>query len=85
MTDSPGASSSPLLDAKEFDEPSVFTPEALLENARRQKDLPERSVPDICLLDPDGDIVRQLKATGEAYKGQLPRGQAPRLVSELPR
>ncbi len=70
MTDSPGASSSPLFDAKEFDEPSVFTPEALLENARRQKDLPERSVPDICLLDPDGDIVRQLKATGEAYKDE---------------
>lgn len=68
MTDSPGSSSSPLFDAKGFDEPSVFTPEALLENARRQKDLAERSVPDICLLDPDGDIVRQLKAAGEANK-----------------
>ena len=70
MTDSPGSNSSPLFDAKEFDEPSVFTPEALLENARRQKDLPERSVPDICLLDPDGDIVRHLKATGEANKDE---------------
>jgi uridine phosphorylase len=66
MTDSSDSDSSPLLEAKEFDESSVFTPGALLENARRQKDLPKRSVPDICILDPDGDIVRQLTATGEA-------------------
>jgi len=68
MTDSSDSDSSPLFEAKEFAEPSVFTPEALLENARRQKDLSKRSVPDICLLDPDGDIVRQLMATGEARK-----------------
>jgi len=70
MTDSLGPDSSPLFDAKEFDEPSVFTPEALLESARRQKDLSERSVPDICILDPDGDIVRQLTAIGEARKDE---------------
>ena len=70
MTDSTDPDSSPLCEAKEFDESSVFTPEALLENARRQKDLPERSVPDICILDPDGDIVRQLTATGEAHKDE---------------
>lgn len=70
MTDSPDANSSPLFDAKEFDEPSVFTPEALLDSARRQKDLPERSVPDICILDPDGDIVCQLLATGDAEKDE---------------
>jgi uridine phosphorylase len=68
MTNSPDSNSSPLFEAKDFDEASVFTPEALLENARRQNDLPERSVPDICILDPDGDIVRQLRATGEAQK-----------------
>ena len=66
MTDSSESDSSPLLESKEFDESSVLTPEALLENARRQKNLPDRSVPDICILDPDGDIVRQLTATGEA-------------------
>ncbi len=66
MTDLSDSGPPPLLEAKEFDESSVFTPEALLENARRQKDLPKRSVPDICILDPDGDIVRQLTATGEA-------------------
>ena len=70
MTDSSDAEPSPLLDAKEFDEASVFTPEALLANARRQKDLPERQVPDICVLDPDGDIVHQLRATGEARKDE---------------
>ncbi|WP_246983331.1 nucleoside phosphorylase [Halorientalis marina] len=70
MTDSADPDSSPLFEAKEFDESSVFSPEALLENARRQKDLPERSVPEICILDPDGDIVRQLSATGEAHKDE---------------
>ena len=70
MTDSSDSDASPLLETKEFDEPSVFTPGALLENARRQKDLPDRSVPDICLLDPDGDIVRQLTASGETRKDE---------------
>jgi uridine phosphorylase len=70
MTDAPDSNASPLFEAKRFDEPSVFTPEALLENARRQKDLPERPVPDICILDPDGDIVRQLTATGDARKDE---------------
>ncbi|MFA9518662.1 hypothetical protein ACERIT_15880 [Halopenitus sp. H-Gu1] len=50
MTDSSEPRSSPLFEAKEFDESSVFTPGALLENARRQKDLPERPVPDIQYL-----------------------------------
>lgn len=70
MTDSPDANSSPLFDAKAFDDPSVFTPRALLDNARRQKDLPDRSVPDVCVLDPDGDIVRQLRAAGEARRDE---------------
>ncbi|SDY02664.1 nucleoside phosphorylase [Halobellus clavatus] len=68
MTDGPDSDSSPLFDAKEYDEPSVFTPKALLDNARQQKDLSERPVPDVCVLDPDGDIVRQLKAAGDARK-----------------
>ena len=59
---------SPLLGAKAFDEESVFTPESLVENARQQKGLPEEPVPEVCVLDPDGDIVRQLVATNEAYE-----------------
>ncbi len=44
--------------------PSVFRPEALLREARRQRCLPATPVPPICLLDPDGDVARHLLATG---------------------
>jgi len=70
VTDLSDSNASPLFEEKEFDEPSVFTPESLMENARRQKHLPERRVPDICVLDPDGDIVRQLAATDAARKDE---------------
>jgi len=66
MSGSDEASDSPLSAAKRHDEPSVFTPGSLVDEARRQKGLPERSVPDVCVLDPDGDIVRQLVSTGRA-------------------
>lgn len=66
MSDGSGSSPSPLFGTKEFDEPSVFTPESLVSNARRQKSLPEEPVPDVCLLDPDGDVVHQLRETGVA-------------------
>ena len=55
----------PLLDNKNPADASVFAPSALLREARRQKGLAEVSVPPICVLDPDGDIVRRLKATGQ--------------------
>ncbi|HYF08089.1 MAG TPA: nucleoside phosphorylase [Acetobacteraceae bacterium] len=57
---------SPLLDAKDWDAPSVFQPAALLREARRQKHLPDVPVPAACLLDPDGDIVTHLVRTGRA-------------------
>jgi uridine phosphorylase len=44
----------------------VFRPEHLLREARRQKGLPERNVPEVCVLDPDGDLVRFLRRTGRA-------------------
>ncbi len=47
-------------------EPSVFLPENLLREARRQRALPAGTVPRVCLLDPDGDIVRQLERSGRA-------------------
>ena len=56
----------PILTGKHFDSPSAFTPENLLREARRQKGAVIDPVPDICLLDPDGDIVRQLKADNRA-------------------
>jgi len=54
--------------AREYDEPSIFAPEHLLREARRQKGLREAPVPDVCLLDPDGDIVRRLKEAGRAAR-----------------
>jgi purine-nucleoside phosphorylase len=56
----------PLLDNKNPAAKSVFAPSALLREARRQKGLAPASVPSICVLDPDGDIVRRLKANGQA-------------------
>lgn len=47
---------------------SEFTPENLLREARRQKGLAAETVPAVCILDPDGDIVRHLLATGHARR-----------------
>ncbi len=47
-------------------EPSAFTPAALLREARRQKGLAAIPIPRICVLDPDGDIVQHLLASGRA-------------------
>lgn len=59
-------SSLPILDNKHPKSPSVFEPSALLREARRQKGLLTADVPPICVLDPDGDIVRHLKGSGAA-------------------
>lgn len=56
----------PLLDHKNPAAKSIFEPSALLREARRQKGLATVDVPPVCILDPDGDIVRRLKATGQA-------------------
>ncbi len=58
----------PILAGKSYDTPSAFTPENLLREARRQKAAAVQPVPDICLLDPDGDIVRRLQAEGRARR-----------------
>jgi purine-nucleoside phosphorylase len=54
----------PIVTGKDHASPSVFRPEALLRVARRQKGLPLVAVPRVCVLDPDGDVVRHLKRTG---------------------
>jgi uridine phosphorylase len=63
----------PILRDKVFDAASVFQPGNLLREARRQKALPDEPVPEICVLDPDGDLVRQLRADG---RGQTSAGWA---------
>ena len=56
----------PILDNKHTTMPSVFAPAALLREARRQKRLATSEVPPVCILDPDGDLVRELRRTGAA-------------------
>jgi uridine phosphorylase len=56
----------PILANKFTSAASVFTPVALLREARRQKGLRDAPVPSVCILDPDGDIVRRLRQTGAA-------------------
>jgi uridine phosphorylase len=56
----------PILAGKEYDAASVFEPANLLREARRQKGLTQAETPEICLLDPDGDILRALRRAGRA-------------------
>jgi uridine phosphorylase len=56
----------PILSRKDYNAPSAFTPENMLREARRQKGVPVAAVPEICILDPDGDIVRYLRSSGRA-------------------
>src|SRR5262249_46773992 len=56
----------PILANKRATAPSVFAPQALLREARRQKGLAAVDLPAICILDPDGDIVRRARSAGQA-------------------
>ncbi len=55
-----------MFETKNYSEDSVFTPENLLREARRQKNITEGNIPNICILDPDGDIVKYLVKTNRA-------------------
>jgi len=61
-------STPPILDNKDSTAASVFQPTALLREARRQKGLAAAEMPSICVLDPDGDVVRHLRNTGQAVR-----------------
>jgi uridine phosphorylase len=58
----------PILENKDTNSPSVFSPAALLREARRQKQLATLEVPLVCILDPDGDILRYLRKSGLATR-----------------
>jgi nucleoside phosphorylase len=62
------SASTPFLRPKDYTAPSVFLPENLLREARRQKGLVPDDVPAICVLDPDGDLTRQLRASGRSRR-----------------
>jgi uridine phosphorylase len=68
MTQKDDGSAPPILRAKRYEDSSEFTPESLLREARRQKGLAEASVPAVCILDPDGDVVRYLRNAGRSRR-----------------
>ena len=55
----------PILEHDDPDAPSVFTAESMLSLARQRKGLSTCGAPDICVLDPDGDLERHLQIRGE--------------------
>ena len=52
-----------LFGVKQYGAASVFRPENLLREARRQRSLPDEAVPEICILDPDGDLQTYLRSS----------------------
>jgi hypothetical protein len=52
---------SPLLARQDHTAPSIFRPENMLREARRQKGLSAVPVAPVCILDPDGDIVDHVR------------------------
>ncbi|GEP97755.1 nucleoside phosphorylase [Chitinophaga cymbidii] len=59
-----------ILDNKYYQSASVFLPENLLREARRQKNIGQGDVPSICVLDPDGDLADYLIGQGLAEKSK---------------
>ena len=61
----------PILDRKHHASPSEFEAENLLRETRRQNGIAPGNIPEICLLDPDGDMVRALTASGRAVRDEF--------------
>ena len=55
-----------ILKNKNYTEPSVFQPENLLRESRRQNEIPFGEVPKTCILDPDGNLVDYLQNKKQA-------------------
>jgi len=52
----------PLLAEKDYAAPSVFEARAMMREAARQKGLALGALPEICILDPDGDLLAYVRA-----------------------
>jgi uridine phosphorylase len=61
----------PIIRQKAYEQSSVFIPENLLREAKRQSAIPAGKVPSICVLDPDGDIVENLLARNQARPNEF--------------
>ncbi|MGH2647283.1 MAG: nucleoside phosphorylase [Ginsengibacter sp.] len=59
-----------ILSNKHYNQPSVFLPENLLREARRQKNKNDCNVPEVCLLDPDGDLAEYLLKNNFSTKNE---------------
>ncbi len=57
----------PIAATRAWDDASVFRPENLLREARRQRNLPARPVPPLVVLDPDGDLARYVARARGAW------------------
>jgi uridine phosphorylase len=68
MTDTKKDRATPILDHKSPAAASVFSPDTLLREARRQKGITPADVPAVCILDPDGDILRSLRKSGRVAR-----------------
>ena len=68
MPDEHASARAPIMENKSPAAASVFSPSALLREARRQKAIPAVDVPAVCILDPDGDIVRRLRQSGQTQR-----------------
>lgn len=53
-----------MIPPKNHQQTPVFQPAGLLREARRQKGIAAGNVPEVCLLDPDGDLARSLQTEG---------------------
>jgi uridine phosphorylase len=62
------AASAPLLARSDHGAPSVFRAENMLRDARRQKELAWGHVPEVCVVDPDGDIVDHVRRSFAATR-----------------
>jgi len=51
-----------------LDAPSAFTPESLLAAVRAERNLPDSPVPEICVLEFDGDLTDWLAANGHTKR-----------------
>jgi uridine phosphorylase len=56
----------PILESKNYAAPSIFLAENMLREARRQKNVKESTIPEVCILDPDGDLLERLQNGGLA-------------------
>ena len=57
----------PILEQDDPEAPSVFTAKAMLGLARDRKGLTACEAPEICVLDPDGDLERYLRSRDELH------------------